>query len=173
MTGLFEATLDLSNEVIEIIESSLGPLSEDETHDVRVFVDRFREWTTDRLVDSCYSEIVLQRYTCPLGSSERKDTTKENKTMFNNNRHNGFQMTFENGWTISVQWTWMNYCDRQLSLEASDPADRRKEPFSKSPNAEIAMWDENGKWYDFGGDQVRGWVTPDEVVEWMNLCRSL
>jgi hypothetical protein len=55
----------------------------------------------------------------------------------------GFHITFENGWTVSVQWGSGNYCDNY------------SRPYSEntlcgaegSQTAEIAAWDANGKWY--------------------------
>ena len=69
-----------------------------------------------------------------------------------NEFHNGFQMKFENGWTISVQFGRGNYNDKDNST------------------AEIAIWDGEGNWYDFpdDGQQVKGWVNADEVADWIH-----
>lgn len=104
--------------------------------------------------------------------------------MFSINDHmgysGGFQMTFENGWTISVQWGYGNYC-----------ANRDKKGSFPCPDAEIAAWP-NGKvsdnvrvlcehWFDFGGygegedyypEHVKGWCKPDEVLKYMNMIAS-
>jgi hypothetical protein len=69
----------------------------------------------------------------------------------------GFQMTFENGWTVSVQWHAHAYC--------SGKGD-------ESPNAEIAAWDSEGEWYNFGSDTVLGYQTPDEVVTFMENVKN-
>ena len=53
----------------------------------------------------------------------------------------GFSMTFENGLTISVQFGIGNYCTRNEKDEAI--------------SSEIAIWNEDGKWFDFGNDQVK------------------
>jgi hypothetical protein len=47
----------------------------------------------------------------------------------NNEWHHGFQMTFSNGCTISVQFSKGNYCDEGQTT------------------AEVAVWDESGNWY--------------------------
>ena len=78
------------------------------------------------------------------------------KTAQTNNRP-GFSMTFANGWTISVQWHQGAYCDGRHSENA------------ESANAEIAIWDYNGDWCNFGNDQVKGYCTPDEVLNWMEF----
>ena len=77
------------------------------------------------------------------------------KTDFNT----GFQMTFANGWTVSVQWGPNNYI-----------ADRRCG--DKSVNAEIAAWSENDNWYRFENDTVKGWCKPDEVADFMAMIKA-
>ena len=89
----------------------------------------------------------------------------------------GFQMTFENGLTASVQWGAGNYCDNHF------PADRDF-TFSKdaqSNTAEIAVWDKNDNWldpqdffpYEINSDgMVAGWLTPDQVVEFLAAVRD-
>jgi len=39
-----------------------------------------------------------------------------NKTVY----HNGFSMTFENGYTISVQFSKVNYSDGKTTAEVAD-----------------------------------------------------
>ena len=88
---------------------------------------------------------------------------------FKSQERPGFSMTFENGWTISVQWHTSAYCERKQALASSivdvNPAE--------SPTAEIAMWDKYGNWYMFEHDEVLGYQTPDEVAEWIEVVRSL
>jgi len=71
-----------------------------------------------------------------------------------NEFHNGFQMKFENGWTISVQFGKGNYATIKDGVNIS---------------AEIAIWDGEGNWYDFPEDsqQVKGWVNADGVADWI------
>lgn len=79
------------------------------------------------------------------------------KTDFNT----GFQMTFENGWTVSVQWGPSNYiADRQCGND--------------SVNAEIAAWDKDGAWYRSydQNDNVKGWFKADEVAEFMAMIKA-
>ena len=40
--------------------------------------------------------------------------------MFKITRGTGFQMTFENGWTISVQFGYGNYCDNNRHPDGFD-----------------------------------------------------
>ena len=85
---------------------------------------------------------------------------------FRSSTRPGFSMTFENGWTISVQWHLGAYCDRKsLSIEPdNNPAE--------STTAEIAIWDTQGKWYNFGSDEVLGYQTADQVAKWMEVTKS-
>lgn len=72
----------------------------------------------------------------------------------------GFQITFENGNTISVQFGWGNYCEN------------RDESKPTCVDAEIAIWNSDNKWYDFGSDTVQGWCTPNEVAEWIHFAST-
>ena len=75
----------------------------------------------------------------------------------------GFQITFENGWTVSVQFGFGNYCANRDNKSASMLFGMYDGPV-ESLTAEIAAWDKNGVWYDFGNDTVMGHVTPDLVA---------
>jgi len=75
----------------------------------------------------------------------------------------GFWATFDNGWTMSVQW-W-EYELRGIG----------------KPHVEIAAWDEDRTvWWDFirhkpvsPYSSVLGWVTSDELGEYMNDIASI
>lgn len=89
----------------------------------------------------------------------------------------GFQMTFENGLTASVQWGAGNYCDNHL------PADFDFS-FSKdasSDTAEIAVWDQFGEWLDpqdfleeatNSDGMVAGYLTPAQVVKFLSAVEA-
>lgn len=76
----------------------------------------------------------------------------------------GFQLTFENGLTISVQFGKGNYCENRNFFVTG--TDREKEYIS-SKDAEIAIWNKEGNWYDFGSDTVNGWVNSNDVAKWI------
>jgi hypothetical protein len=57
------------------------------------------------------------------------------KIMFKATENKGFQITFNNGYTISVQFGKGNYCDNRLK-ENSDF-------ITSCKNAEVAIWNEN------------------------------
>jgi hypothetical protein len=93
---------------------------------------------------------------------------------FTSTFNRGFQMTFDNGLTISVQWGRFNYCERKKEMYLTDEL---MGTTINSMDAEIAIWDK-GKdtWLDFGSDQVKGWCTANEVADWIykvSLASSL
>lgn len=55
--------------------------------------------------------------------------------MFSTYLNKGFHMTFENGWTISVQFGPNNYCDQEDTKD--DPRHHAK---WNSKTAEVAIW---------------------------------
>ena len=86
--------------------------------------------------------------------------------MFNITSQKGFHITFENGWTVSVQFGRGNYCDnRNISSMAPVPASR---------TAEVAAWDSNVKMFEFeDGNTVQGWMPPEEVLAFMNKIAAM
>jgi len=79
-------------------------------------------------------------------------------------------MEFKNGITISVQFSTKNYCERK-SMTAPIQGEMKIERV-ESNTAEIAIWDKEGTWLNFGHDQVKGWVEADEVATWIILCTA-
>jgi hypothetical protein len=64
-------------------------------------------------------------------------------------------MVFKNGYTMSVQFSKTNYSDGGVTT------------------AEIAAWGPDGQWLKLSDhDDVRGWCSPDEVLEVMNMVAS-
>ena len=80
-------------------------------------------------------------------------------------RNKGFQLTFENKLTISVQIGNMNYCSRKSAFAAYDQ--EMTTDVVESESAEIAIWDDKDNWLDFGIDQVKGWVHSNEIGQWI------
>jgi hypothetical protein len=68
---------------------------------------------------------------------------------FTINQNKGFGLTFENGWTISVQFGPGNY-------GSNHDADFRafEKEGAKSDTAEIAAWDPDGTWWDWDRGQL-------------------
>jgi hypothetical protein len=76
----------------------------------------------------------------------------------------GFQITFANGWTASVQWGYGRYCS----------TDDEKMP-RKSKDAETAAINPSGDLVEIDpkdGDRVKGWQSPDEVLQFLNWVAS-
>lgn len=99
----------------------------------------------------------------------------------------GFHITFENGVTVSVQFGWGNYCrnyPHNIEFEKTGKILYSNKDggyltelnaqmgMEGSPNAEIAIFKENGDWltekFKKGGDSVIGYCTPKEVLEALN-----
>ncbi len=90
--------------------------------------------------------------------------------MFTSCDNSGFHITFENGWTVSVQWSPGNYCEHHW---ANIDGKQHEVALWKSADAEIAAWDKDNDWYDFGDDTVKGYLKADEVLEFMNKIANL
>ena len=90
--------------------------------------------------------------------------------MFKITSGKGFQMKFANGWTVSVQFGKGNYCDHYHATwsEEVDVSLGAK----GSSTAEIAAWDSEGTWHDFGTDTVKGYCTPNEVSEFISMIAA-
>ena len=78
----------------------------------------------------------------------------------------GFQITFANGLTASVQWRSGNYCDNHFSRFTTD--------FQESNTAEVAVLDSRGEFvnmnYFYDGtndDEVAGYLSSDQVAEFL------
>ena len=91
---------------------------------------------------------------------------------FSNSEGKGFHLTFDNGWTISVQFSGGHYCDNKE--ESYDFAKRRilDGRTMSSSNAEIAVWRKNGGLIFLENDNVRGWTTTDEVAQVIHKLRT-
>ena len=84
---------------------------------------------------------------------------------FGSTMNKGYYMTFENGWSISVQWGPGNYCSRRSNILGASTMSM--DEAWTSTDAEIAIIHKDGKWYSFGNDEVEGHQTPDEVASWI------
>jgi hypothetical protein len=87
-------------------------------------------------------------------------------SQFNSTNNKGFQMTFENGWTISVQFGYGNYCQNQHHPNGFYFS--KNQDVTSSEDAEIAIWDNEENWYNFGSDTVKGYCSTNEVAEWID-----
>ena len=90
-------------------------------------------------------------------------------TKFVATQNKGFGITFQNGFTISVQWGIENYCEHRSTylsdIDNKDLPNPKKENRWESRNAEIAVFDKDGEIVSVGeNDDVIGWLTPNEVA---------
>lgn len=78
-------------------------------------------------------------------------------------RGQGFHVTFENGWTVSVQFGAGNYADNHRLWSEDEP----KRGWESSC-AEVAAWPDDGEMMRFpDGQTVQGWQTPAQVLALM------
>ena len=90
---------------------------------------------------------------------------------FTTTHNKGFRMEFDNGFSISVQWGTMNYCERKNLM--SEHESEMKVPMWASVNAEIAIFNVEGEMLEIGKhDTVIGWLLPDEVSKVMAIVSS-
>jgi hypothetical protein len=93
--------------------------------------------------------------------------------MFTITQGKGFQVAFANGNVVSVQWGSMNYCDPTHKDGRNAPYDAAIGAHTWSATtAEVAAWNKEGEWHNFGGDQVNGWMSPEEVLEFLNFAAN-
>jgi len=83
----------------------------------------------------------------------------------------GFRMKFDNGFSISVQWGSMNYCERRNYSD--DYKSELGENFIESADAEIAVIDSKGGMLAIGEhDTVIGWLSTDKVSKVIAIVSS-
>lgn len=89
----------------------------------------------------------------------------------------GFQMTFANGWTVSVQFGPYNYIsNRDLNPRSGESFIRAMQDAGEqgSVDAEVAAWDKNGEWMRFpeNNDTVKGWMSADDVAAFIQMIAN-
>ena len=78
----------------------------------------------------------------------------------------GVHVTFDNGWTVSIQWGNWTYSDNHN-------ADRLEDEARDSTTAEVACWkgaEEMREWAE--GDCVAGWQSWDQVQRLLDLAAA-
>ena len=105
------------------------------------------------------------------------------KSKFTSGYNKGFRMTFENGFSISVQWGVGNYCEKRDSGEWNEAT---KHDFWSSNSAEIAVFNEYGSMIPIAGytlekpdgkeesytDVVSGWLSTNQVAKVIAIVSS-
>ena len=76
----------------------------------------------------------------------------------------GFHITFDNGYTLSVQFGPGNYCDNYDRKIMDDDVESGKDG---STTAETAFWGPDGKMLSESedGDSVQGYQTVEQVIQ--------
>ena len=91
----------------------------------------------------------------------------------------GFHVTFDNGWTVSVQFGCFNYCANRsdaFDLDVHDLLEQDKLAAGRgSVTAETAVWGPDGKpgagdWCM--GDRAQGWPPPAHVLRLMTWAAA-
>jgi len=89
--------------------------------------------------------------------------------MFKISDNKGFHITFENGYTVSVQFGPGNYSDNYgLSI-----MDYYGKPVPPSSTAETALLDPSGNFVKYKGDDVQARQTPEDVLELLNYAANI
>lgn len=97
--------------------------------------------------------------------------------MISINSNKGMHFEFSNGNVISIQIGYGNYCENKENPQVYYGMQWDQ---IKSKDAEIAIFDSSGRWYDFENNKfkednttdVKGYVPSDEVFEWIEKCRK-
>lgn len=87
--------------------------------------------------------------------------------MFSISNNKGFHVTFENGWTVSVQFGGGNYCDNYDETTIDWPT------VPPCSNAEIAGF-KGDDWHHFDDcdNTVSGYRTSADVLAFMNMIAA-
>jgi hypothetical protein len=87
----------------------------------------------------------------------------------------GFQVTFKNGYTVSVQFGRGNYCQNQTVSNPILQMVEAMQPFTGDvvcPDAEVAVWKDDGELIPLrryhNNDSVGGYFTPAKVLNLLN-----
>ena len=86
--------------------------------------------------------------------------------MFSISDNKGFQITFENSYSVSVQFGPGNYCENK------DLPYNHGEEVPMSNTAETALISPDG-FVEYRGDDVQGHMSPKDVLELLNYAEGL
>ena len=89
----------------------------------------------------------------------------------------GYQIQFSNGYVLSVQWGYMNYCSNMERNEIWDNPrmmiNPQKDNYQSCLDCETAIIKPNGKFLKYKGDYVQTYQTADRVAETTLFAQSL
>jgi len=89
----------------------------------------------------------------------------------------GFQLTFENGRTLSVMFGYGNYCENRhnIALRAFEDYGTPLKTSHIGKTFEVAGWnsaEDGGEWVSLGCDTVDGWLDLKQVVAYGRWLRD-
>jgi hypothetical protein len=79
----------------------------------------------------------------------------------------GLNMSFENGYEVSIQFGRINYCSNKFLAKSN------LHSLDSCNNCETAIFKPNGKFLKYKGDDVQSYQTADEVAETIAYVKSL
>ncbi len=88
---------------------------------------------------------------------------KERPQVFKVTAGKGFQITFSNGFTASVQFGYGNYCENKHDDTQQFHLGYTYTHDVKCANAEVAFWHKDQD----GMDEPHGWIEPDAVAAFL------
>ena len=87
------------------------------------------------------------------------------------NDNKGFQITFDNGYTVSVQFGPGNYgSNRELDPMTRDYANNNG---LTATTAETALLGPDGNFVEYDGDDVQGYRTVNDILALLNYAATL
>jgi len=93
-------------------------------------------------------------------------------SMFRVMDNKGFQIVFENGCTLSVQFGPGNYTDSDVRAKAWEAPRQQRE--WEAQTAEVAILLPNGRFYPITEmDDVIGWQSVEDVLKWIDVARNI
>ncbi len=81
-------------------------------------------------------------------------------------RNKGFHIKFKNGWIVSVQFGWGNYCNN-YNNDPKEMRDFGKFPYA-SDTAEVWAWNKKGHY----PKEPLGYQTPEQILKFMNKIQK-
>ncbi len=102
---------------------------------------------------------------------------KKDRKKFSIFQGRGIRMTFENGYTISIQFGKYSYCDHYMDATSADITDQQAGEIG-SNTAEVAIYDSRDNFINLGDPleghhDVRGYLKPNDVLKLMNYAANL
>ena len=95
---------------------------------------------------------------------ENEQTEEVRKTKLKITHNKGFHITFENGWTASIQFGWGNYCDN-YNNPIEEVRDMGKFAYA-SNTAELWSWNKDQSIH-YPNDPL-SYQTPNEILKFLN-----